>query len=241
MSLILDALRKSEQERRQTESPAGLPPLLDVAPPRRRTPILLGAGVAVLGAAAAGLYWLHVERAAPPLRPVASPKAAVVAPAAPAAGREPAPAPELARNRFTAGSDDARRERTAAQERVVRPLAAEARVPVDRKASSNAAPAPAPASAAAAPAEAPAAFAPAALEDVKFLRAMPPEFQRALPELAVTIHIYAPNPADRILYINNHPYRPGERVGDGIVVEEIVQDGAVLSFRGQRFKLPRPS
>jgi len=57
----------------------------------------------------------------------------------------------------------------------------------------------------------------------------------------VTIHIYAPNPADRILYINNRPYRPGERVAEGVVVEEIVQDGAVLSYRGRRFKLPRPS
>jgi general secretion pathway protein B len=76
---------------------------------------------------------------------------------------------------------------------------------------------------------------------VKFLRTMPPDFQRSLPQLTVNIHIYAPREDDRILYINNHQYHSGDRVGDGIVVEEIVEDGAVLSFHGQRFKLPRPS
>src|SRR5581483_8342451 len=66
-------------------------------------------------------------------------------------------------------------------------------------------------------------------------------FSARAPELVVNIHIYAPREADRILYINNRQYHAGDRVRDDIVVEDIVQDGAVLSFRGQRFKLPRPS
>jgi len=77
--------------------------------------------------------------------------------------------------------------------------------------------------------------------DVRLLRVMPPDFQRALPEMVVNIHVYAAAEAERILYINNRQYHAGDKVRDDVVVEEIVEDGAVLNFRGQRFKLPRPS
>lgn len=76
--------------------------------------------------------------------------------------------------------------------------------------------------------------------DAPFLRLKPQEFQRQLPELAVTIHVYSPDESQRILFINNREYRRGDQVLDGLRLEEIVADGAVLSFRGERFKLRRP-
>lgn len=76
---------------------------------------------------------------------------------------------------------------------------------------------------------------------VRFLRSLPMDFQQGLPELVVNIHVYAAEELNRILYINNRSYRRGEQVQDGIIVEEIVPDGVVLQFRGQRFKLPRPN
>jgi len=75
---------------------------------------------------------------------------------------------------------------------------------------------------------------------IKFLRAMPPEFRRNLPPLAVNIHVYAPEASQRILYINNRQYHRGDQVAAGVMVEEIVQDGAVLSRNGVKFKLARP-
>ncbi len=80
-----------------------------------------------------------------------------------------------------------------------------------------------------------------AVGEATWLAAMPPEFQRALPEMTVNIHVYAPEQTQCILYINNHQYHRGEQVQGGVVVEQIVADGVVLQFRGQRFKLPRPS
>jgi general secretion pathway protein B len=78
-------------------------------------------------------------------------------------------------------------------------------------------------------------------EDVPFLRNMPAEFQQELPPLVVNIHVYTPDESQRILYINNRQYRRGDEVDGGILVEEIVPDGVVLRYRGQHFKLPRPS
>lgn len=238
MSYILDALRKSEQERRQAE-PVVLPATApaDALLRRRFAPT---AGVVVLAAGAIGLGAYAMFIAGPQVRPMPAP-APIAAPAQGSAGvpqtgprpgdeasRTPVetpPAPELKPNPFA-----------ARRQPVVRDLAREARVEPPKPrvpAPSRPLPAPAPAAniAPAAPPPAP----------VKFLRAMPPEFRRALPELVVNIHIYAPLAAERILYINNRQYHAGARVNDDIVVEEIVEDGAVLNYRGQRFKLPRPS
>ncbi|WP_461575985.1 general secretion pathway protein GspB [Sulfuricaulis sp.] len=82
--------------------------------------------------------------------------------------------------------------------------------------------------------------APAETDDAPLLQQMPTDFQRALPPLRVSIHVYAPDPSQRILFINNRQYHQGDRVDGNIRVEEIVPDGVILSFQGQRFKLGRP-
>jgi general secretion pathway protein B len=77
--------------------------------------------------------------------------------------------------------------------------------------------------------------------EAPWLSSLPANFRNSLPPLTVNIHVYSPEESQRILYINNRQARQGERIEGGVVVEEIVQDGVVLQFRGQRFKLPRPS
>jgi general secretion pathway protein B len=77
--------------------------------------------------------------------------------------------------------------------------------------------------------------------EAPWLSSLPQAFRSSLPPLAVNIHVYSPDQSQRILYINNRQARQGERIEGGVVVEEIVHDGVVLQYRGQRFKLPRPS
>jgi hypothetical protein len=77
--------------------------------------------------------------------------------------------------------------------------------------------------------------------EAAWLSSFPEAFRSGLPPLTINIHVYSPDESRRILYINNRQARQGERIDGGVVVEEIVHDGVVLQFRGQRFKLPRPS
>jgi general secretion pathway protein B len=77
--------------------------------------------------------------------------------------------------------------------------------------------------------------------EIPWLSSLPEGFRRSLPPLSINIHVYSPDESQRILYINNSPAREGERIEGGVVVEEIVEDGVVLQYDGQRFKLPRPS
>lgn len=77
--------------------------------------------------------------------------------------------------------------------------------------------------------------------EAPWLSSLPQGFRDSLPPLAVNIHVYSPDRSQRILYINNRPVQQGERIEGGVMVEEIVHNGVVLQYRGQRFMLPRPS
>jgi general secretion pathway protein B len=60
-----------------------------------------------------------------------------------------------------------------------------------------------------------------------------------LPELTVDLHIFAADPGKRAVFINGRRYTQGARIAEGPLVEEITPDGAMLSYRGRRFLLPR--
>lgn len=60
-----------------------------------------------------------------------------------------------------------------------------------------------------------------------------------LPELSVDLHIFAEDPAKRAVFINGRRYVQGARIKEGPMVVEITREGAVLSYQGRRFLLPR--
>ena len=60
-----------------------------------------------------------------------------------------------------------------------------------------------------------------------------------LPALTVDLHIYANEPAKRAIFINGRRYTQGAHTAEGPIVEEITPDGAILSYHGRRFQLPR--
>ena len=61
----------------------------------------------------------------------------------------------------------------------------------------------------------------------------------SLPELTVDLHVFAADPAKRAVFINGRRYTQGARIAEGPLVEEITPEGAMLSYRGRRFLLPR--
>lgn len=63
--------------------------------------------------------------------------------------------------------------------------------------------------------------------------------QSGLPPLTVDLHIFADDPAKRAVFINGRRYTQGATTAEGPKVETITREGAVLSYRGRRFLLPR--
>jgi general secretion pathway protein B len=57
--------------------------------------------------------------------------------------------------------------------------------------------------------------------------------------LHLDIHVYSKVPAERFVFINMRKYGEGALLPEGAKIEEITQDGVVLSEAGQRFTLSR--
>ncbi len=60
-----------------------------------------------------------------------------------------------------------------------------------------------------------------------------------LPELHVDIHVYSDVPGERFVFINMNKYREHSRLDEGPTLNEITSDGVVLEYRGIAFQLPR--
>ncbi|MGH8210813.1 MAG: general secretion pathway protein GspB, partial [Steroidobacteraceae bacterium] len=60
-----------------------------------------------------------------------------------------------------------------------------------------------------------------------------------LPDLRLDLHVFAAKPQERFVMINMHKLHEGDSLPEGVRVESITPDGAVLSHDGTKFLLPR--
>jgi general secretion pathway protein B len=231
MSYILDALKKSERERELVRMlrTAGTSNHFWMPTRRRMWPAIIGLVLLIGITVTVVRFWSPTDRS---LAASADRSSVPV----PTAATEPAKAPVVTsdgqQNAITVGhaktaTDDlaAQLQSTSAQ----RPAAA-ARPQADAVIAKTVAP-----NTAVTTAE------PVDPATVPFLREMPNEFRRKLPELVVNVHLYSANEAENLVYINNQQLRRGEQLEGGIRLEAIVPEGVVLSYAGTLFKLPRPN
>ena len=248
MSFILEALKKSEREREAGSAP--LSPGVPAGSRRRSSPrrILWPAvltGVLLLGAVGAG-WWLVARTAGEPV--AESPPAAAVMPdqSTPGTDRRPAgkvpavPAPDRL-SRATEGAGTAKQALPA--EDVTAPVM-EAEKPDP--------PAPRvdpPETVAATPGSAGLSATVPAMEAVAETSArgdtslpprlgrLPYDLQQAVRPLRLDVHVFDEDPAGRFVMINGQTYSRGADIKPGLVLERIVREGAVLSWKGQAFLL----
>ena len=256
MSFILDALKKSENDRQRQSGPALFE--VRVAPPRTRLP-LWAIAIAVLLVVNLGVVmWMLLRHqwhasSTPGSEPVAAASATlsssgnpvpVVATSAPAAAAAP---PPLAAPLTAVGSA---------------PSTAAANTTVNTAANRAAAPAAAPTATGSAPGTvggtpdstnaedyAPAAETPASGLANHVRRATAsgvPLYQDVsatpgsqVPQLRLDLHVFAARAQDRFVMINMHKLREGDTLPEGVHVDSITPEGAVLSYNGSKFLLPR--
>ena len=228
MSLIFDALRKSEAERRLGQAPT----LTSVGPweTRRRSRAWLPWLLVIVVAAIGGVGWWQGQHAKAPAVVAAPPAAKPVAPAsAPRVETPPAPAPVVATPPAPAP--------VVAKPPAPKPAPAKAELKPEPKVEAPPAPVapPAPLPVAAAPAP----VAPPPASDVPELGELPSAFRQSLPPMKLTLHYFNAEPARRFVLINGVRAIEGQPVEGGMTVVEIRADGVVLEFRGTRFFLSR--
>lgn len=224
MSFILDALKKSENERQQsTPAEFAAVPSSPDAPAVPRWLWIFGALLLVNALVLLGL--LFRPDTEPPSRTATD--AQITAAANTAAASSPAPS-------FSAQVDEARRNQPDRQA----PAATDSGAEVT--ASTRLQPA-------ASDRASPANSAPGAnlASDANSIALLPSLIELQLdgriqlPALHIDIHVYSERPDDRFVFINMSKYRENERLTEGPVVREITREGVVLSHQGTAFVLPR--
>jgi len=237
MSFILDALRKSEQERQRHLSPgmadlrarnrvAGRPYWLPLVI------VLVGINIGLLL-----FLWLNSgpQTTAPvAVAPVADPAATNAAPVTaptmaavpvlpaettiPAATSAPPVSRELSQiEPVTVAAAD----RSLSSELVPRPLSAPE--PVTAPAGSVSAP-PAPAS---------------SYGNLPTLTELAMAGTISLNPLNIDMHVYSPQAAERFVFINMNKYREGDSLREGPVLTTITEDGVILDYQGRSFLVTR--
>jgi general secretion pathway protein B len=86
-------------------------------------------------------------------------------------------------------------------------------------------------------APAPSPVAAPAPERIALLQELPAHIQREIPPIAINGYLYASNPADRSVLINNRLRREGDQLADGLTLEKLLPSEMVLNYRGYRYRV----
>jgi general secretion pathway protein B len=62
-------------------------------------------------------------------------------------------------------------------------------------------------------------------------------FQQLGSNLRLDVHVFSDQPKKSFVLINMRKYRAGEKLQEGPQLDEVTAEGVILSFRGQRFRL----
>lgn len=210
MSYILEALKKAQAERQLGNAPTIHAPTLQSAPvhvPAVKKTGMLALAAGVIVAVLAGGYFWSQRTPAPAAVPVV---AAVAAPAAaPAAAPVAAPAP----------------------------IAVPTPAPVPVVVQSPPVTPPRKAVIAPAPAPTPVQATAAAEDNVRFAKDLPQEIQQQLPRVGFGGYMYSDNAADRLVLVDKTLRHEGEEIAPGLMLEKLLPRGAILNFRGTRYRV----
>jgi len=227
MSYILEALKKSDQQRQRGAAPTLQTAQFTVAVPKRSSHVYYGLLAVILLGAGVTIGWLH------PWQPVqASSEAGPVAVRSnSSAARQIASAP------FALPPG---RNGTTAQEPVTPEAIPAAAQPVPATGAVKPAKAKivsaVPSGAAEPPPEKPAAPADVALEQTAIpLYELPMQIQQEIPAMEIQLHAYSQIPGERLVSINSIRLREGSSLMAGLRLEQITPDGMIFSYKGYRF------
>ena len=240
MSYILDALRKSDQQRQRGAAPTLHAGQATAVAPKQPALLAYGLLAAVLVGAGMVIGWLRpwqAEQAAPaatqseasvrqsvPARPeIATAPAPALTPApvaAPALAPVPAPAAVPVPAPASVKSQSSASVGTEAPGKPQDEVAA-----VSSKA--TAVPQQPPGTAAADSATA---------QNVISMAELPLALQQELPPMTISFHAYSGNRRDRLVGIDNRMLREGDDVAPGLKLEQITPEGLILGYKGYSFR-----
>ena len=209
MSYILDALRKSDQQRQRGAAPTLLTAQESAAEPRQFAYLTYGLIVAVLVGAGIVIGWLHPWLSEPPAGEIIPAKRLESSPRrstpAPVTAARPAPSLSYAQTR-------------GMPPKAVATAATVALPPVPEKTVTTG------------------LTDPAQELRVMTLGELPLSILQELPGMQISLHLHSTKPENRFVSINNQMLQEGAYPAPGLRLEQITTDGMVFSYKGYRFR-----
>jgi general secretion pathway protein B len=223
MSYILDALRKSDQQRQRGATPTLLTLQATAAEPGQTAYWFYGLIAVVLVGAGIVIGWLHPwqsEQAAPVADTIdAKPLESGLRRAAPAPlGPAPvsvSPGSAMAQDRPAPSVSNAQTRGTPHKSAVSANTGA--MTPVPEK-TVNVGPAD-----------------PAREQRVMTMGELPLSIRQELPGMQISVHLYSTKPRNSFVSINSRMLQEGDDLAPGISLEQITPDGMIFSYKGYRF------
>jgi general secretion pathway protein B len=244
MSFILDALKKSEENRRQEAAPGTKKRILIMGGAgQRRWPVWLLIGL--LPVALLAGWWLGrapLTSVQPDTRSLEQPQAASGQRPAPGAQGSVAVVPQASAPAATASqAAPAEGQPPPAQNLPAQPAPPETPAIAPAPVPIQPVP-PVPAQNRRAEPAQPAAQAagPAREETLPSYDELSPAMRSRLPELEISLHFYSADPARRMVRINGALLHEGSEVADGLTIYEITPRSTIFDFLGLLFAIPGP-
>jgi general secretion pathway protein B len=237
MSYILDALKKSDQQRQRGATPTLQVAQLTVAAPKRPIIIYYGLLATVLLVTGIGIGWLRPwQPEQPPLgtEPIgAELPISISQQAAPAPSPAPTEMPGKTSQEFLSPNP------TRAEPAV--PVAGAMKPGNPALVGSGTTGAAEPIADKSMPAKSTPEKSARNAGDAPEQKAipvneLPQQIQQEIPAMTVQLHSYSGKPGERLVYINSTRLREGDSLMPGLTLEQITPDGMIFSYKGYRFQ-----
>lgn len=75
---------------------------------------------------------------------------------------------------------------------------------------------------------------------IPFLSDLPFEFRQKVPKFTINVFVYSQSPEERFVMVDMVKYKPGQQIKDAMLLKEILPDGFVAEYQNQAFKIKRP-
>ena len=77
-------------------------------------------------------------------------------------------------------------------------------------------------------------------QEIPFLSDLPSEFQQTVPDLTVTVFVYSDEISERFVMINGAKYKVGQSSPNGFFIKEINATNLVVIYKNTTFQIERP-
>ncbi len=77
-------------------------------------------------------------------------------------------------------------------------------------------------------------------KDIPFLSDLPFEFRRTVPTFNINVFVYSEHPEESFIMIDMVKYKPGQQIKDAMILKEIRPDSLVVSYQNRTFQIERP-